>query len=49
MARETTATKLTKLKNRLAPLDWAYEEEIRKKYQATLGKNLEKGKINLLA
>ncbi len=46
---ETTAQKLTKLKNRLAPSDWAYEEEIRKKYQASLGRNLEKGKVNLLA
>jgi len=46
---DTTAQKLTKLKNRLAPSDWAYEEEVRRKYQAAVGKNLEKGKVNLLA
>jgi len=44
---ETTADKLAKLKNRLAPSDWAYEEEIRRKYQAVLGKSL--AKVSLLA
>ena len=44
---ETTPQKLTKLKNRLAPSDWAREEETRRKYQAVLGKNL--SKVNLLA
>ena len=47
VAGETTAQKLTKLKTRLAPTDWAYEEELRRKYHATIAKNL--SKINLLA
>ena len=42
VAGETTAQKLAKLKNRLAPTDWAYEEELRRKYHATIAKNLEK-------
>ena len=47
VAGETTPQKLTKLKKRVAPLDWAYEEEIRRKYQAALAKNL--SKVNLIA